>query len=73
MFNLTTNSPQTDLRSTGRTIAALFLMTLLVGCGSESSTSMVVSDAAERESAEPEQIVFTTAIHNYSNSVPSEQ
>ena len=73
MSHLAANSNRSSFRSAGCTIAALFLMTLLVGCGSESSTSMVVSDAAERESAEPEQIVFTTAIHNYSNSVPSEQ
>ncbi len=73
MSNLTASSPRSASVVARRIIAALFLMTLIVGCGSESSTSMVVSDAAERESAEPEQTVFTTAIHNYSNSVPSEQ
>ena len=39
MFDFMKKSMPTARRFSGRTIAALFLMTLLVGCGSESSTS----------------------------------
>lgn len=74
MPRCTANLNRTDLHTTCRTIATLLLMTLFVGCGSESSTSTVVPDSSLREHAEqPEQIVFTTAIHNYSNTVSIDQ
>jgi hypothetical protein len=74
MSRFTVNLNRSDLPSAGRTFAALFLMTLFVGCGSESNTSNVGSDASERKHAkEPEQIEFTTANNNYSNTVPSEK
>ncbi|QDS88782.1 hypothetical protein EC9_29770 [Rosistilla ulvae] len=74
MSRFTANLNRTDFRSIGRTIGALFLMTLLVGCGSESSTSTVGSDASERQHAEPRELIaFTTAIHNYSNTVSIDQ
>ena len=74
MSNLTANSPRAAIRSTCRTIVALFMTALLVGCGTESPTTTVGSDASEREHAEqPEQFVFTTLIHDYSNTASIDQ
>ena len=52
MSHLAANSNRSSFRSAGCTIAALFLMTLLVGCGAEGSSP---SDTTATVSPEPEQ------------------
>ncbi len=74
MSHLTVNSTRSALGFARRTAAALFLMTLLVGCGPEPTNVRSTSDTTEPGTMEqPEQILFTTAIHNYSNTVSSDQ
>jgi len=63
MSHLTAHSNRSSLRSAGCTIAALFLMTLLVGCGAEGSSP---SDATTSASTQPqeEEFVDFTSVHN---------
>jgi hypothetical protein len=50
-----------DIRTTGRTIAALFLMTLLVGCGAEDSSPSDTTTSPSTQSQEDEFADFTSA------------
>lgn len=60
MSHLTANSSRSPLRSAGRTMAALFLMTLLVGCGAEGSSSSDTTASASTEPQEEEWVEFTS-------------
>ena len=61
MSHLTANSNRSSLRSAGCTIAALFLMTLLVGCGAEGSSSSDTTTSPSTQSQEDEFADFTSA------------
>lgn len=61
MSHLTANSNRSSLRSAGSTIAALCLMTLLVGCGAEGSSPSDTTAAVTSEPQEEEWVVFRSA------------
>jgi hypothetical protein len=63
MSHLAANSNRSSFRSAGCTIAALFLMTLLVGCGAEGSSP---SDTTTTASTQPQEDEFAdiTSVQN---------
>lgn len=61
MSHLTANSNRSSLRSAGCTIAALFLMTLLVGCGAEGSSPSAATASAPTEPQEEESFTLRSA------------
>jgi hypothetical protein len=60
MSHLTANSNRSSFRSAGCTIAALFLMTLLVGCGAEGSSPSDTTTSASTEPQEDNWVDFSS-------------
>jgi len=60
----------------GRTLAALSLMALLVGCGGESSTTVEQTKSTSGEHVptdEDEKVIFETAVNDYTSTVTIER
>lgn len=70
MSHISVNSPRSVLGFARRTVTALFLMTLLVGCGTESTTATPATGTAESAAtAQGETWRFDGMNSGYSNTV----